>query len=41
MASVGVLWGFGDAAELAGSGATVLCETPEGLPATVTELLKA
>jgi len=32
MAAIGVLWGYGDAAELSGAGATVLVASPEDLP---------
>ena len=36
--SIGVLWGYGDAAELAGAGANLLCERPHGLAACVSRL---
>ena len=36
--SIGALWGYGDAAELAGAGADLLCERPHGLAACVSRL---
>ena len=41
MPSVGVLWGYGDEAELNGAGATALCTTPGDLPALARRLLAA
>lgn len=41
MPSIGVLWGYGDEAELAGAGATLLCARPDELPAAVDRLLVA
>lgn len=38
--AVGALWGYGDAAELSGAGATVLCASPDHLVATVRDLLQ-
>lgn len=39
MPSIGVLWGYGDAEELTGAGASVLCATPADLPAAAAGLL--
>lgn len=39
MASIGVLWGFGDAEELTKGKATALCATPADLPEAVADLL--
>jgi phosphoglycolate phosphatase len=36
--SVGALWGYGDEGELAGAGADVLCERPDGLVACLGRL---
>jgi phosphoglycolate phosphatase len=41
MPSIGVLWGYGDAAELTGAGATRLCAAPADLPAVAASLLAA
>jgi phosphoglycolate phosphatase len=38
MASIGVLWGYGDADELTGAGATRLCSATKHLPAAVAGL---
>lgn len=37
--AIGALWGYGDAAELAGAGADLLCERPPGLGACLSRLL--
>jgi phosphoglycolate phosphatase len=37
--AIGVLWGYGSREELLAAGADTLCETPERLPAVVTDLL--
>jgi phosphoglycolate phosphatase len=39
MPSIGVLWGYGDEAELTGAGATLLCTRPDDLPAAIDRLL--
>ena len=39
MPSIGVLWGYGDADELTGAGASVLCAAPGDLPAAAAGLL--
>lgn len=38
--TVGVLWGYGGRDELTSAGATVTCERPRELPATVADLLR-
>jgi phosphoglycolate phosphatase len=40
VASIGVLWGYGDRAELEGAGASLIAQRPEDLPAHV-ESIKA
>jgi phosphoglycolate phosphatase len=37
--AIGVLWGYGDAAELAAAGADRLIDTPQEIPATVASVL--
>jgi phosphoglycolate phosphatase len=39
--SIGVLWGYGDQAELSAAGAHVLCQTPRQLPGIVAEIATA
>lgn len=39
--AVGALWGYGDAEELTGTGATILCASPHELAGTVHSLVQA
>lgn len=39
VATIGVLWGFGDRAELEGAGAAKIAEIPADLPGLITEVL--
>ena len=41
VASIGVLWGYGDLAELTAAGATAIAARPSELPEIVGELLLA